>query len=409
MQEIKNGVFFAGEGGVPRQYPWMSEDEHCEVAVIGGGTAGCFAAHALARAGVDTLLISQGPIGFTAALPGSSMLSYQNELLLTKLSKRVGKDRAIEVFGLCGSALDILEDFAREAEDFGFHRRDAFLCASAPEQANELHTEYLMRKHNGFEVEFLEKAEAGERFSFPVHAGILAPGMGGEVDGYRLCHALCRRAAEDGARIYENTAASSISHTHDGIEIEASHGRTIHAKKIVLAVGTRQEEYLRGLIARRTVFAVATAPARSFAGYESRALVRDCTLDVSLHTSSDDRIIASGLDASLLGQDGRIGRLLNVDRIAEHRYAELERCLEEMLVGIPGLAPEYAYRGVYGMTRDGLPLVGCHPDYDDIYFDLPASTNGVLFSLLGANRIVELYHGEVSEAENPFSPVRDSL
>ena len=131
------------------------------------------------------MLLSQKPVGFSSTSVNYSALSFANDFLLAKLSKTIGKDNAIHCFSLCKEALDGLEQFSEKSEvDFGFHRRDAFLYVTNPAQADEIHTEYLMRKHNGFPAKYLERQESGEYFSFDVQAGIFAKDAGGEVDGY---------------------------------------------------------------------------------------------------------------------------------------------------------------------------------------------------------------------------------
>ena len=150
-----------------------------------------------------------------------------------------------------------------------------------------------------------------------------------------------------------------------------------------------------------------TAPVNGFSGYESRALIRNASTNVSLRSTADDRILAWGLDGTLPEKASGLGKLLNADKIAERKYAELSNEAEKMLCGISVTEPEYVYRGTYGITRDGLPLVGIHPDYENVYFDLPAGANSILFAISTGHILTELCRNE--ELDNPFSPERPTL
>lgn len=200
MNRVKNSALFHSINEVPRQYPWLCADEECEVLVIGGGSTGCIAAHTLARSGIDTALISQSPIGYSNICADSATLANQNELMLTTLSKVIGRDDALSCFSQLNDSLDYIEKISHELGGFDFKRKDSFLYTDKPEKVNDLHAEYLMRKHNGFDVSFIEKADAREDFSFEVAAGIMTSGGAGELDSYKFCHVLAKDAIDSGDR-----------------------------------------------------------------------------------------------------------------------------------------------------------------------------------------------------------------
>ncbi len=407
MNEINNASFFNTLNDVPAQYPWLAFDEECEVLIIGGGVTGCMAAHTLSKNGVDTVLISERPIGYCSSSIDSSTLNYQNEIMLTSLSATVGRDKALSFFNQCGEALDYVESLAQTLDDFDFARRNSFLYTDSADKINDLHTEYLMRKHNGFDVEFLEKADARELFSFEVKAGILSKDSGGELDCYKFCHSLLADAEKLSTRIYENTPASEIIETDEGIVVVTNNNKRIKANKIVFAMGYRQDEYLNRLAGKRRSFFLATAPVDSFSGFESRALVKNISSNINLRSTKDNRIIVNGLDCSTIDKDGRLGKLISMDRLASRKYSELKSNLESMLCGVSPLITEYKYNGVYGTTKDSMPIIGETDEYENTYFNMPSSINGALYSVIGARIITDLYLG--NQTENIFSPNRSSL
>lgn len=387
--EIKNTSLFADLNEVPCQYPWLSYDETCEVVVIGGGITGTFCLYDLNKSGIDAILVSKNPIGYAASCMSSSALQYQNEIMLTELSKKLSKEEALHYFRQCNDALNEIEQLSTELNDFHFVRRDGFLYTSQPDQMDLLHTEYLMRRHNGFDVEFLEKADARDYFSFDVQAGILAKNLAGEVDCYKLCHALVEKAEDLGARIYENTAIVSIDHDEQGVLLTTSYGKTVHAKKVVMAIGYSQESYLPKNIFKKTSFTLVTKPVAQFSGYQSRAIVKNIDRNVHLRTTVDNRIMISGLDCSLMNRQGRLGKAIGVDKIIERKYRELELLLDEMLVAIEDLEIEYCYDGQYPYSEDNLPAVEEYAEYPNILFAVPMGKNGILCAKLLSNQVAK--------------------
>ncbi|MFZ2539682.1 MAG: FAD-binding oxidoreductase, partial [Oscillospiraceae bacterium] len=369
MNEIKNASLFNTLNDVPTLYPWLSFDEECEVLVIGGGVTGCMAAHTLSKNGVDTVLITDRPIGYCSTSIDSSTLNYQNEIMLTTLSATVGRDKALSFFNQCGEALDYVEELAGTLDDFDFARRNSFLYTDCVDKINDLHTEYLMRKHNGFDVEFLEKAEARELFSFEVKAGILSKNSGGELDCYKFCHTLAAAAEQLSTRIYENTPACEIIDADEGVVVITDNNKRIKAKKIVFAMGYKQDEYLNRLTGKRRSFFLATSPVDSFSGFESRALVKNISSNINLRSTKDNRIIISGLDCATIDTDGRFGKLINIDRLVSRKYGELKSKLGHMLCGVSPLNAQYQYNGIYGTTKDSMPIIGEVDEDSNTYFN----------------------------------------
>ncbi|WMJ24216.1 FAD-dependent oxidoreductase [Paludicola sp. MB14-C6] len=387
--EIKNTSLFADLNEVPCQYPWLSYNETCEVVVIGGGITGAFCLYDLNKCGIDAILVSQKPIGYSSSCVSSSALQYQNEIMLTELSKSVGKDQALYYFRQCNDALNEIEQLSIDLNNFDFARRDGFLYTDSADKIDKLHTEYLMRRHNGFDVEFLEKADARDYFSFDIQAGILAKNLAGEVDGYKLCHALVEKAEDLGARIYENTTIVSIENEDNEVVLTTSYGKTIHAKKVVMAIGYRQESYLSKEIFKKTSFSLATQPVSHFSGYQSRAILKNMDKNIHIRTTADNRIIISGLDCSLMNKQGRIGKVIGIDKLVERKYRELELLLDDMFVAIDDLQIAYRYDGQYPQSEDLLPFIGEYEDYPNILFAVPTSQNGILYAKIISKMIAE--------------------
>lgn len=400
MEQRNNFSLFAQINEVPYQYPWLCSDETCDVLVIGSGITGILCLNQLVNMGIDAVLVSQKPIGFSSACTSSSILEYQNEIMLTELSDVIGKDEAFAYFNACKEALDDIENMSNKLENFNFIKRDSFLFTNSQTNANHLHAEYLMRRHNGIEVDFLEKADTRNLFSFELESGILAKNSAGEVDGYLMCHSIVQECIDLGARIYENTAVTEIDNSQSEIIVSTAYGRKISAKKVILAIGKNQETFLDFNVSIKTSFTLASSPVQDFSGYTSKAIVKDIDNDVYLRTTKDNRVIIGGLDCSLLDKEGKLAKVIGVNRVVERKYKELENILSDMLIAIDPINIEYQYTAEYGKTNNGMPLFGERKEYPNIFFAMPSSVNGILQSQVIAKKIAFRINEEFEDIES---------
>ena len=111
-----------------RDSPWLSADETCEVAVLGGGVTAAMCALRFAEAGIDTVLVSASPVGFGGSACSSGMMTLASGDSLVSLVEEIGAERAMSAAELLLGSLKNLEDFCASTEDgCGFHRKDSLL------------------------------------------------------------------------------------------------------------------------------------------------------------------------------------------------------------------------------------------------------------------------------------------
>lgn len=369
------------------QYPWLSYDESCDVLVVGGGLTAAFALYQLANNGTDAVMLTQKPVGFSSSCT-NCISQYENEIMLIDFCQKNRKDEGLNYFAECENALNAIEQLAGEFEDVYFSRRDSLLYASEPHNVDRLHSEYLMRRHNGIGVEFLDSASARDMFSFPLKGAILAHNQAAEIDDYALCHALVKESEKKGSRIFENTTAVEIKEDDGGYLVISAYGKKVFAKRILLCLGKGVGEYLPDETEIKTTFSVVTNQLEGFSGYESRAVVRNMDKNITLHTTKDNSVIITGLDCTLLKGDSHIGRLVGVSKIADRKYKELLSILDGMLIGISSIEPLFKYSSEYLKTVDMLPIQSSLSSFNDIILSAPSGVNGVISSYIAASKIV---------------------
>ena len=110
----------------PAQYRWLDEDTACEVAVVGGGIAAAMIAMRFAEAGIDTVLLSDSPLGYGSTAVSSGIMTLSGEETLTCLAEKIGPERAMTAAHLLAEALDNVENLCGSFQNgCGFRRMDS--------------------------------------------------------------------------------------------------------------------------------------------------------------------------------------------------------------------------------------------------------------------------------------------
>ncbi|MGI5897255.1 MAG: NAD(P)/FAD-dependent oxidoreductase [Oscillospiraceae bacterium] len=411
MRKFTSTPFWTDEAKPLCQYPWLAQNERCEVLVLGGGLTGAVLAYHFAADGADVCLLTRTPVGYGATAYGTGIMEYDNNLSLVQLGKSIGKQAAVDCLNRYCDALDSIEALCDSLDaDVGFARRDALSYTPDGDHGDFFHTEYLIRRHNGFDVEYLDRAAARDRYSFPLEDGILSKGLAAEMDPYRFTQALVQKASKEfGLRCYEMSEATAIDLSGGRVTVQTNTHQTIRADKLVLATGMSQNDYLKLLSGKKAVFTVVTEPVDSFPGYDGRTILRnDAGSGFHIRTTPDDRLIISGSDSLFSGVDRRFAKLSGPARLTELRYEKLMKTLDEMFCGIGGIVPCHCFSGTYGYTADMLPVIGEHEDYQNVYFCMESGPENALTAEIAADLLMRLYHNEPYELKL-FSPKRRSL
>jgi glycine/D-amino acid oxidase-like deaminating enzyme len=234
-------------------------------------------------------------------------------------------------------------------------------------------------------VDFLTSKDIRDRFSFQRPAALLSY-LAGEVDAFRLTHKLIAEAARLGLEVHDRTAVSALKPGKDGVELKTANGCRIQARKVVFATGYETPKYLDQKIGKLTsTFALATAPGQTFDGWgEDRCLVWETARPYFYaRTTADGRAIIGGADkpfATAHQQEKLIRR--QTDRLAVQ--------FNRLFPAIPADV-DWIWGGTFGETADGLPYIGTVPQFPHGYFALGYGGNGITFSYVAAELLLDLF------------------
>lgn len=407
VTNVKSKLFWATQNVPPKQYPWLGTDEACKVCIIGGGLTGAMAAFRFASDGIDTVLVNSEPVGFGETANAAPYATYDMGMKLTELTQKIGIQKAIDVFSGAAQSLDILEDIVDELdEDVEFKRRDSIIFTDNVQETELLNREYLMRKHNGFDVDYISKETAKNIFSFEIEGAMISKQLAAEFDPYRLTHALLKKAVENGARVYENSAITSIENNPNESILHCSTGRSITSNSIVMAVGHEAKDFLKSSVQVKTSFAMVTEPVDDFSSWPGRCVISTWSRpNLTFATTPEGRVFVNGLDTAMLNKDGMMFSRIPAGKIIKGKFADLRTAVNDMFPSIMA-KPEFEIIGQYIDTCDGLPIFGEDSGYFGCLFAVCPGSNSTLFSEMAGRMLLSQYSQEVDSEMKIFSSDR---
>lgn len=381
---------------IPNKYTYLSNDIECDVLIIGAGITGALAAYHIAEPNLNTVIVDKNIIGYGSTSVSTSILQYEIDNDLIGLSSIIGYKNALKVFKLCEQAVyDIKSITDKLNDDCEFSLKECFYYTDNSSLVSYLKREYELRKSNGFDVEFIDHENSFERFSFNVKGGIYSKSGAAQINPYKFTHALINESIKKGLTVFENTEIISINPSDEYVILETKNKFKIKSKKVIISCGYESREYIKEKIATlyRT-FTIVTKPIENFYDWYNKCIIRDNKDPyIYLRTTNDNRIIIGGEDEKLGGLNCKIANLSNDDNAANIKYDTLLQKLKSLFPLIKDIEVEYKFSGLFGVTKDSLPYIGEHKAYPNCYFSLGYGSNGILYALLGAQLIKELYLG----------------
>jgi gamma-glutamylputrescine oxidase len=283
----------------PERAP-LAGEWRTDVAVVGGGLAGCSAALHLAKRGFKVALLEAHSVGYGASGRSGGQTIFGLATSQRALIAQVGREDARRLFDLSVEALDLTESLIREHGIDCHYRPNHVHVATKPRHLEEL-TEWLheLAEYHYDSVRLLDRHELQAHVRSERYLGGLIDSRSGHLHPLKYTQGVARAAEAAGARLFENTQAL---HYEDGNEVVVRTARgTVRCRHLVLCANA----YIGALAAplgRRILgvgtYIIATQPldaARARALLPSNAAIADINwiLDY-FRLSADHRILFGG-------------------------------------------------------------------------------------------------------------------
>lgn len=385
MKNIIQKNFWTNTAEPVAVYPWLAQNESCEVCIVGGGITGSLCAMYLSKAGINTVLVTSAGIGYGAsgAICGASEIRPFGGI--NALSSKIGIQRAVNYCKRCQAAIKEFEELtAAFKDDCGFYRTDSFIFTDDFEESAALNKEYLNFLHNGFDVEMIEDDEAGEMFSFAVEKGYLFKNGGMAADPYRICQNAIAMAVDAGAGVYEYTEVTTITPQKNSIELTTSVGKSIRAKNVIFAIGEDNKEFLKDEAERCAGFQAVSDTVHEMPGWYNKCVITSFGgRESTAYVTPDNKAVMYGMETSL-NPFHAISEVNAVNSVFVRRCEVLGERMKSMFPAIEGLDTEHYYAANTLIGENSLPYIKEKRGYPGCYFAACGGKNSIIHSQLAA-------------------------
>lgn len=218
------------------QHSPLEEDIKCDVAVIGAGFTGLRAAHRIADAGTDVVVLDAGDVGYGASGRNGGQV---NPILPfngpDQIINKVGKTYFERLTDVSLNSADALFSYIEKHQIRCQARQNGWLRVDHCEKAKQVSRSNAQKwVEHGADITYLD-AEALQKLtgSSAYSSGILVP-KGGAVQPLSLVQGIARVAKNAGAQIFGQTPATRLIQLADGWKIETPSG-SVTTKWVVLA------------------------------------------------------------------------------------------------------------------------------------------------------------------------------
>lgn len=370
------------------KHPALKQDIVSEVAVIGGGVSGALIAHALTRAGREVILLDSREVAMGSTSASTAILSYETDTNLTELIKKIGEKSAVRVFKAGAEAIEYI---GRVAGGLGrtceFKKIDSLYFASRRKDAKAIEREYKIRKKHGFDLDFLDKNQLKQLFSFSAPCGLLTRNLA-DINPVKFTRALIVEAEKKGLKVFARTKVKIYKPHSQKPRAVTENGQLVTAKHFIFASGYETQEFLKQKSVRLiSSFAIASKPVKAFTGWHARSAIWETARPyLYLRTTRDNRIVVGGEDVDFLNEKKRDALLAKKAKILQAKVKKMFPAIAFTLAA--------AWTGTFAESNDGLPYIGRHKKFPGAYFSLGYGGNGTVFAAIACRIITDLILGK---------------
>jgi gamma-glutamylputrescine oxidase len=342
--------FYEATIGDRPAYPALNAPATADVVIVGGGFTGLQAAHHLAAAGKDVVLIDGARFGDGASGRNGGQLGTGQRAWVEESEADFGRENARAQFAVAERAKAHLLAFA-EAHGIDADYRPGQISAAHKQGYVKDYRDHvqIMADKYGYEgLSFLDKDALAAKLGSSRYHGGTYDAATGHINPLKYVVGLARAASAAGARLHENTRARAISSASGKVTIKTDQGDIVAAKALIAC-----NAFIDGL---EPVTSAHVMPIRSFIGatvplgYDSPVIPGGESVDDSrfvvryFRKSADGRLLFGGREAYTSD---------NPADISSH----IRRQIAEIYPALKDVEITHSWGGSVGITLSRRPFV----------------------------------------------------
>lgn len=370
----------------------LNEDISTDVAIIGSGITGALVAHELCSQGISCALFDKRPIGTGSSAASTAQLQYEIDTPLCSLLEKVSEKTAVTAYRASLRAISDIEAVFRKTRiDAAFERCGSLYLASDRRGCKEIKKEFAARTKYGLPVSMLEQEDLESRYGIK-RPGALYNEEAAQMDAYvsavRLLQYHQRR---NGLQLFPYCNIHSHTPYGEGYELGTDNGKKVRCRYLVIAAGYEAGPFLpKRVMDLISTYALVSEPMRKEQLWPGRCLIWETARPyLYMRTTADNRIMIGGEDIPFKNEKLR-------DALLPRKTAKLLERFATLFPGIP-VKTDMAWCGTFSSTKDGLPYIGEYPGRKNMFFALGYGGNGITFSMIAAQLILNRIKGQKDE------------
>jgi glycine/D-amino acid oxidase-like deaminating enzyme len=382
----------------PRELP-----ESADVAVVGGGFCGLSAARALAKRGVNAVVLEAETFGWGASSRNGGMVLTGMKLPTPTLIKRYGRDAVRRMYATTIESIDLVEQIVREEKiDCNFSR-----CGHLEVACKQAHFDgykesaALIHREFNHELRIIPKKELRGEIGSSIYFGGMVDDTSAGLNPARYVTGLAHAAQRAGACLHDHAPVEKIeAESQNGarqFRVRTSKG-AITAREVILASGaytTEATPALRRKIIPIGSYIIATEVLSDDLARElsprNRMIYDSKHFLYYYRLTPDNRMLFGGRAAFFPETENTVRQSAEILRQGMiHVYPQLRET-----------KVEYVWGGTLDFTLDVMPHAG---KMDGMYFAAGFAGHGVAAATWFGAKLAGLICGEPSDI--PFANIK---
>ena len=396
MEFLSGERYFYSINKKLKKYSYLNKNINCDILIIGGGINGAILNYHLSKK-YDVVLVEKSRIGANLTSMATALLEYQLDSFKTDLGSNLTTDEIISCYKIGLNSIDKIEKIVKKLKNTcHFNKRPTLIFSNSEKDKKEMYEEYLFRKNNGFDCEFITKEN--NPFNFELNSGILCNNGGAEFDPYLFTKMMIQNSNNQN-RIFENTEIIEINKCTNGYICKCKYGETIFCREVILATGFDFGLTNANICTRFISYSIVTNKLKEIT-IQNDTLIQDFISPYHyLRKLPDERLIFGG-------EDTKIKDKIDIKK-ANDKYQNLLKILQNMFPNFKEkIKIEYCFCGAFGMTENNMGLIG--RDNNEIINFLSCGANGIINAFKGVEIVENLLKNIPTKIyENIFSPLRE--
>ena len=364
----------------------LTAHSRADVVVVGAGITGALVAEAATARGLSVIILDRRQPGHGSTAASTALLQFEIDTPLMELADMIGHAQASRAWKRSFRAVHDLAILVRRLSlHCDFRPRRALYLSGNRLGPIELVEEGRLRRAIGLPSSLLNSSDLRNLAGLMRPAALLSEGAA-DVNPIALTRGLLLRALSRGSRLYSPAQLAEVVARSDKVEMVTSAGIELEAKAVVFATGY---ELAAGVPAkghrRSSTWAFSTKPQQQTTWGEGQLIWEAADPYLYIRTTADRRIIVGGEDEAIDDEAAR-------DALLPAKVHALQEKAKHLLPWIDATA-DFAWAGTFGESENGLPSIGGLPDLPNCYAVLGYGGNGITFSVIAAQILVEALCG----------------